>query len=125
MWLGLPRRESGDEEKGSAFTSIHSLRYRTLEGSREVIHFVPFSSFGSFFHSFPTEMDFCGSITGKLHINYNDDDIIIHCTDNPGRVTFLRTRVQQVLKHNGKDDFKEAYFECISHLILVCNVRNT
>ena len=70
-------------------------------------------------------MDFCGIITGKLHINYNDDDIIIHCTDNPGRVTFLRTRVQQVLKQNGKDDFKEAYFECISHLILVCNVWNT
>ena len=67
-------------------------------------------------------MDTSSGTTGKLHINYNDDDIIIHCTDNPGRITFLRTSVRQGLKQGGESDTETVYFDCIQQLIRTCEV---
>lgn len=67
-------------------------------------------------------MNTSSGTTGKLHINYNDDDIIIHCTDNPGRLTFLRTSVKQGMKQSGDSDVEAVYFNCIYQLIHTCGV---
>ena len=67
-------------------------------------------------------MDSSGGTTGKLHINYNDDDIIIHCTDNPGRLTYLRTSVKQGMKQRGESDTEAVYLDCIHQLLHTCDV---
>ena len=61
-------------------------------------------------------------ITGKLHINYLEDDALIHCTDNPGRITYLRISVQQKRKQKESLSFQEAYVSCIQDLVIACKV---
>ena len=63
-------------------------------------------------------------IVGKLHINYNENDILIHCTDNPGRETILRVSVLQRQKQNSCE-FEVAYQSCIDDLIQSCKVSMT
>ena len=62
------------------------------------------------------------SIVGKLHINYMENDTLIHCTDNPGRTTFYRTSVLQRQKQNDECTFDIAYKLCINELIQSCKV---
>ena len=61
--------------------------------------------------------------SGKLHINYREEDVLIHCTDNPGRTTFLRTSVSQKVKANSALTFEEAYSACVDDVLRCCVVR--
>lgn len=61
-------------------------------------------------------------IVGKLHINFMENDILIHCTDNPGRMTILRTSVLQRQKQCEGCLFEEAYQLCINDLLSSCKV---
>ena len=60
--------------------------------------------------------------SGKLHINYREEDVLIHCTDNPGRTTFLRTSVSQKIKANSAFTLEEAYFACVDDVRKCCVV---
>jgi len=62
------------------------------------------------------------SISGKLHMNIQDNDILIHCTDNPGRVTFLRTSILQKQKTDESLSVDSAYNQCIQDLLTMCKV---
>ena len=62
------------------------------------------------------------SISGKLHMNIQDNDILIHCTDNPGRVTFLRTSILQKQKTDESLSVDSAYSQCIQDLLTMCKV---
>ena len=62
------------------------------------------------------------SISGKLHMNIQDNDILIHCTDNPGRVTFLRTSILQKQKTDESLSVDSAYSQCIEDLLTMCKV---
>lgn len=61
-------------------------------------------------------------ISGKLHMNIQDNDILIHCTDNPGRVTFLRTSILQKQKTDESLSADSAYNQCIQDLLKMCKV---
>ena len=62
------------------------------------------------------------SISGKLHMNIQDNDILIHCTDNPGRVTFLRTSILQKQKTDESLSVDIAYSQCIQDMLTMCKV---
>ena len=62
------------------------------------------------------------SVSGKLHMNIQDSDILIHCTDNPGRITFLRTSIQQKQKTEKSLSVEDAYNRCIQDLLSMCKV---
>ena len=61
-------------------------------------------------------------VSGKLHMNIQESDVLIHCTDNPGRVTILRTSVTQ--KQRTKPDMTadESFDACIQELVSACKV---
>ena len=59
---------------------------------------------------------------GKFHMNIQENDILIHCTDNPGRVTFIRTSIQQKKKVEEELTEEEAYEQCLNDFIMVCKV---
>ena len=50
-------------------------------------------------------------------MNIQDNDILIHCTDNPGRVTFLRTSILQKQKTDESLSVDSAYNQCIQDLL--------
>ena len=60
--------------------------------------------------------------TEKLQINLREEDVLRHCTDNPGRTTMLRTNVQQKIKANPQLLFGEAYVSCIHNIVDCCTV---
>lgn len=60
--------------------------------------------------------------SGKFHMNIQENDILIHCTDNPGRVTFIRTSVQQKRKVDEDLTDEEAYEQCLNEFISICKV---
>ena len=62
------------------------------------------------------------SISGKLHMNIQDNDILIHCTDNPGRVTFLLTSILRKQKTDESLSVDSAYSQCIQDLLTMCKV---
>lgn len=55
-------------------------------------------------------------------MNIQDNDILIHCTDNPGRVTFLRTSILQKQKTDESLSADSAYNQCIQDLLKMCKV---
>ena len=59
---------------------------------------------------------------GKFHMNIQENDILIHCTDNPGRVTYIRTSTQQKKKAEEELTEEEAYEQCLEDFIMVCRV---
>ena len=59
---------------------------------------------------------------GKFHMNIQENDILIHCTDNPGRITFIRTSIQQKKKVEGELTDDEAYEQCLNDFIMICKV---
>ncbi|KAK8807723.1 hypothetical protein WA171_000672 [Blastocystis sp. BT1] len=56
-------------------------------------------------------------------MNIQDNDILIHCTDNPGRVTFLRTSILQKQKTDESLSVDSAYSQCIQDLLTMCKVE--
>ena len=58
----------------------------------------------------------------KFHMNIQENDILIHCTDNPGRVTYIRTSTQQKKKAEEELTEEEAYEQCLEDFIMVCRV---
>ena len=62
-------------------------------------------------------------VSGKLHMNIQESDVLIHCTDNPGRVTILRTSVLQKQRTKPDMTVDESFDACIQELVSACKVR--
>lgn len=62
-------------------------------------------------------------VSGKLHMNIQESDVLIHCTDNPGRVTILRTSIMQKQRTKPEMTADESFDACIQELVSACKVE--
>lgn len=63
-----------------------------------------------------------GVVTGKLHILFNDNDLLFHLTDDPGRNTYLRVKLSTKLKESADMTRKEAITACLTDIVNECYV---
>ncbi|KAK8807254.1 hypothetical protein WA158_004013 [Blastocystis sp. Blastoise] len=59
-------------------------------------------------------------LTGKLHILFNENDVLFHFTDDPGRHTYLRIQTSSKIKVQPDFSKKEAISSCINDLVNEC-----